>query len=264
MLNIANAWPSVFVANLHKDELELQKELSAGKGSDGAALTAEQRRKDEDDVRLKGDFGSEALKVRRTYPTLTYADKLTLRHGGREFRFMSLVGDARARRCSISPRNGCSSRATCSYPVPYFSPSLSQHARSLRTLGELDADVIIPGHGPAWRDREFLNLEADLLETVVHQVGEAVQKGLDGGGDPEGGRRGAPSCEVHPRRHGAERQVPKVRGSHGRERIPGGPGRGSSVGVRYEEVSRASTSMAAASSLARGTAATWGVTRSSR
>ena len=36
----------------------------------------------------------EGANVQRTYPTLTYGDTLTLYHGGREFRFMSVVGDA--------------------------------------------------------------------------------------------------------------------------------------------------------------------------
>jgi len=38
--------------------------------------------------------------------------------------------------------------------------------------------VIIPGRGPAWHDKDFLNLEAELFEFVVSQVGQAVQKGL--------------------------------------------------------------------------------------
>ena len=38
--------------------------------------------------------------------------------------------------------------------------------------------MIIPGHGPAWHDKDYLNLEADLLKSVVNQVDEAVQQGL--------------------------------------------------------------------------------------
>jgi hypothetical protein len=45
-------------------------------------------------------------------------------------------------------------------------------------LAQLDADVIIPGHGPAFRDKAFLNLEADLLEAVTRGVQEALQKGM--------------------------------------------------------------------------------------
>lgn len=179
MLNIANAWPPVFANNLRKDQADLEKEVNTGKQSDGTALTAEQRRKDEDDVRLEREFVAEATKVKRTYPTLTYSDKLTLHHGGREFRFMSMVGDADGTTVLYLPNEKILVTGdVLSYPVPYVNPALSQHAKSLRTLSRLDADVIIPGHGPAWRDKDFLNLEAELLESVVSQVRQAVQKGM--------------------------------------------------------------------------------------
>jgi cyclase len=179
MLNIANAWPAVFTNNLRKDQAELDKEVSAGKDSDGTALTDEQRLKDENDLRLERDFVAEAIAVKRTYPTLTYSDKLTLRHGGREFRFMSMVGDADGTTVLYLPKEKILVTGdVISYPIPYFTPPLRQHARSLRTLAQFDADIIIPGHGPAWHDKDFLNLEAELLESVVSQVDQAVQKGM--------------------------------------------------------------------------------------
>jgi len=179
MLNIANAWPPVFTNTLRKDEADLDKEVSTGKNSDGTALTAEQRRKDEDDVRIERDFVAEAMKVKRTYPTLTYSDKLTLHHGGREFRFMSVVGDADGTTVLYLPKEKILVTGdVISYPIPYFCLNISQQAKTLRTLAQWNADVIIPGHGPAWHDKDFLNLEAELLESVVNQVQEAVQKGL--------------------------------------------------------------------------------------
>ena len=179
MLNIANAWPPVFTENLRKDQADLDKEVSTGKNSDGTALTAEQRRKDEDDVRLEREFVAEAMTVKPTYPTLTYNDKLTLRHGGREFRFMSMVGDADGTTVLYLPKEKILVTGDMvSYPIPYVNFRVSEHAKSLRRLAQFDADVIIPGHGPAWHDKDFLNLEAELLESVVSQVGQAAQKGM--------------------------------------------------------------------------------------
>ncbi len=179
MLNIANAWPTVFTENLRKDQADLDKEVSSGKNSDGTALTGEQRRKDEEDERLEREFVAEAINVKRTYPTLTYSDKLTLRHGGREFRFMSMIGDATGTTVLYLPQEKILITGdVISCPIPYFSPPLSLHAKSLRTLAQLDADVIIPGHGPAWHDKSFMNLEAELLESIVEQVDHAVQKGV--------------------------------------------------------------------------------------
>jgi glyoxylase-like metal-dependent hydrolase (beta-lactamase superfamily II) len=179
MLNIAKAWPPVFTENLRKDQAALDAEVSIGKEPDGNALTSEQRRKDEDDVRLEREFVAEALNVKRTYPTLTYTDKLTLHHGGREFRFMSVVGDADGTTVLYLPKEKILITGdVLSYPVPYFTPPLSQHAKSLRMLGQIDADVIIPGHGPAWHNKDFLNLEAELLESIISQVRQAVQQGM--------------------------------------------------------------------------------------
>lgn len=179
MLNIANAWPPLFTENLRKDQADFDKEVSTGKESEGNLLTAEQRHKDEGDLRLEREFTAEAMTVKRTYPTLTYNDQLTLHHGGREFRFISMVGDARATTVLYLPKEKILITGDLlSYPIPYFTPPLSQHAKSLRTLAQFDADVIIPGHGPAWRDKDFLNLEAELFESVVSQVRKAVQKGM--------------------------------------------------------------------------------------
>lgn len=179
MLNIANAWPAVFTQNLRNDQSEVEKEIATGKQSDGSALTGEERRKDEDALRREKEFVAEALKVKRTYPTLTYNDHLTLHHGGREFRFMNVVGDANGTTVLYLPQEKILITGdVVSYPVPYFTPPLSQHARSLRKLAQLDFDVLIPGHGPAWHDKDFLNLEAELFESIVRQVDQAVKKGL--------------------------------------------------------------------------------------
>jgi cyclase len=178
MVNIANAWPAEYAADLRKDQADLDQEIRTGKDEDGKPLTGEQQRGDQDDMRLEREFIAEAMQVQRTYPTLTYSNELTLRHGGREFRFISMVGDARGTTVLYLPREKVLVTGDLlSYPIPYFTPPLSQHAKSLRTLAQFGADVIIPGHGPAWHDLSFLNLEAELFESVVNQVGQAVREG---------------------------------------------------------------------------------------
>ena len=179
MLNIAKAWPPLWKANLARDQADLDKEISTGKESDGTQLTEEDRRRDEEEVRLERDFVAEGANVQRSYPTLTYGDTLTLYHGGREFRFMSVVGDADGTTVLYLPKEKILVTGdVASYPIPYFTPPLSQHAKSLRKLAQIDADAIIPGHGPAWHDKNFLNLEADLFESIVNQVVKAEQQGL--------------------------------------------------------------------------------------
>jgi glyoxylase-like metal-dependent hydrolase (beta-lactamase superfamily II) len=47
-----------------------------------------------------------------------------------------------------------------------------------RRLAALDANVIIPGHGKILRDREYLTLETQLIESLVGHVRDAVKRGL--------------------------------------------------------------------------------------
>jgi cyclase len=178
MLNIANAWPAVFQEKLRKDQASLDDEIKSGKNAQGDVLTAEDRRQDEDDVRLERDFTTEGLAVKRTYPTLTYTDTLTLRHGGREFRFISMVGDADGTTVLYLPKEKILITGDLiSYPVPYFSLNIGDEAKNLKTLEQFDAEVIIPGHGPAWRDKDFLRLEMELFDAIVAQAIRAEQRG---------------------------------------------------------------------------------------
>jgi glyoxylase-like metal-dependent hydrolase (beta-lactamase superfamily II) len=179
MRNTANAWPAIFSENLKRSEEAFEKERGSGRAADGSPLTDAQLRKDESDLRLQREFTAEALSVQRTFPTKTYTDELTLRHGGREFRFLSVVGDARGTTVLFLPKEKILVTGdVVSYPIPYFTPPIGEHAKTLRRLATLAAAVIVPGHGPAWHDPEFLNLEAELFESIVRQVTDAAQKGL--------------------------------------------------------------------------------------
>ena len=179
MLNIANAWPSMYRSNLQKDEAEFEKEFSTHQLSDGTPLTPEQLAKDDALRERDREYVSEALTVHRTYPTLTYTDRLVLHHGGREFQFFSMTGDAQATTVMYLPKERILATGDLlSFPVPYYSPPLGQHARSLRALAQFDAATIIPGHGAAEHDKIPLNLELSLFDRIVEQVTQAVQKGL--------------------------------------------------------------------------------------
>jgi len=178
MLGMAKVWPQVWTNQNRAVQAAVDKEISTGKQADGTALTPEQRSQDEADLRLSSEFLAEGVKVKRTFPTLTYTDHLTLRHGGREFRFMSMVGDASSTTVLYLPKEKILITGDLIvHPLPYAVRKLNQVAKELRMLAQLDVDVIIPGHGPASHDKDFLNLEADLSDSIFRQVGEAVQNG---------------------------------------------------------------------------------------
>jgi hypothetical protein len=64
-----------------------------------------------------------------------------------------------------------------SYPYPIH-PSAKPACQESEDAGQVRCGCDHSGHGPAWRDKDFLNLEAELVETVVSQVGQAVQQGM--------------------------------------------------------------------------------------
>jgi cyclase len=170
MRNVASAWPRKFEAELKRREAALAADQQS---------TEEQKRVDAEDTRDYASFVDEAKTLRRTYPTLTYDDSLTLHHGGREFRFMSVTGDAEGTTVLYLPNERVLITGDAvSYPIPYVTPPPSRQLKTLKMLAGLDVAVIIPGHGPAFRDKTFLNLEAALIESVITGVRRALQQGM--------------------------------------------------------------------------------------
>ena len=102
---------------------------------------------------LERGFLEEAVTVKLRFPTVTYGDQLVLYRGGREIRLMSMVGDARGTTVLYLPAQKLLATGdVLSGPVPYFTPPLGQHARSLRTLRALEPAIIVPGHGPVRKE----------------------------------------------------------------------------------------------------------------
>jgi cyclase len=178
MMNMAPAWATGLPRALAAQEKAVADEIKSGEYLPGIRLTPERRALDELDLRRTRDMVAEQAGVIRTFPTLTYTDRLTLYHGGRELRFISVTGDAAGTTVLYLPKEKILITGDAvSYPLPYSTPPLSAHSRSLRELARLDADIIIPGHGPAFRDKAYMLLEADLFDEVLRQVEQALRGG---------------------------------------------------------------------------------------
>ena len=48
---------------------------------------------------------------------------------------------------------------------------------SLREMDALDAGIIVPGQGPAQRDKNFLRLTISLYESIIRQVHASLERG---------------------------------------------------------------------------------------
>jgi cyclase len=178
MLNVAAMWPATLPKALAAEEQAVAEKIAKGELAPGIPLNDERRATLDLELQQGRDMVAEQMKVRRTYPNLTYTDRLTMRRGGREFQFISVTGDAAATTVLYLPKEKILITGdTVSYPLPYYTPPLSAHAASLRRLAALDADIIVPGHGPAFRDNSYMLLEAELFEAVLAATQRALRNG---------------------------------------------------------------------------------------
>jgi cyclase len=179
MQRMAGVWGPRFSAELTSRRAALAAELTSGRREDGSTPTPAELAQEKSDVDEYAIFTDETLKLRRVFPTIAFMDTLSFFHGGREFRFMSVTGDAEGTTVLYLPRERVLITGDAiSYPIPYYNAKLASQAASLRMLAGLNASVILPGHGPAFHDNVFLGLELRLIEAVSKGVADAKAGGV--------------------------------------------------------------------------------------
>lgn len=172
------AWTDRFAKELATRRAAWAEEVRTGRDAGGAPVDAAQRAQDSTDLVDYASLAQETLTSRRVSSTVTYSDTLTLRHGGREFRFMSVMGDAEGTTMLWMPREKVLITGdVVSYPIPYVVRPVA-HAETLRALMAMDVVTIIPGHGPAFHDKNFLALELRLFDAVRIAVEQARSGGV--------------------------------------------------------------------------------------
>ena len=172
---------------LARTRAALEEAKKAGKLSDGAPFTAEARRAMEEDIEQTARFVDEMAPLPRVLPDLAFKDSLTFWRGTREFGLVSATGDATASTVLylpaekivvtgdvlVSPPNG-------SGPPPWTtnSFSISPWVASLREIEALDVALIVPGQGPAMRDKTYLSRTIRLFSSIIAQVHATLERGV--------------------------------------------------------------------------------------
>jgi cyclase len=180
MENTMNVYGKTLLAIVAPANKDREEQLRTGKGSDGKPLAEKDRPDIEDTFRKEKAFMAEYEGMHPALPTLTYDNKVTLYHGGREFQVMHFVGNTAGDSVAYLPKEKILLAGDLlTAPVPFGADS---HPRSwiesLKTLERLDVEVIIPGHGEALRDKKYLQLVRESLESVTDQVHEALRRGM--------------------------------------------------------------------------------------
>ena len=114
-------------------------------------------------------------------PNVTFDSTLTLYRGSREIRLL-YFGRANTRGDTVvylPKEKVVASGDMIVSPVPYAHGSyMTDWIAANKKLAALDADVIVPGHGRVQRDKSYLTLETELIESLVRQVRGSVERGL--------------------------------------------------------------------------------------
>jgi glyoxylase-like metal-dependent hydrolase (beta-lactamase superfamily II) len=168
-------------AAMRKQLHEFKEMLASGKTPSGAPLTDRLRAMFEEGVRELELMLPDIAQARTTPPSLTFEDRLTVHLGGREVQVLFLgrgntAGDAVV---YVPDSRVLITGDLVVRPAPYaFGSFIGEWGATMRKLIAIDAATIVPGHGPLMRDKSYLTLVADTLESISGQVRAAAQEGL--------------------------------------------------------------------------------------
>ena len=112
-------------------------------------------------------------------PTITYSERLTLYFGSHTFQLINTPGHTAGQTSVFIPEEKV---VFTGDNVNYKSPAFLHEAvpyewlKSLKIIGELDADYIVPGHGEVC-DRSYLPEWAEFIQEWIDAVKQAKEKG---------------------------------------------------------------------------------------
>jgi glyoxylase-like metal-dependent hydrolase (beta-lactamase superfamily II) len=174
-------------ASVARSRVALDSTIQSGKQRDGSPLTADARRQSEKDIAETAAFAAEVAAIPRVLPTIAYRDSLILWSGGREFRLISVTGDATGSTVLYLPAekilvmgDALVTQEEGNGPPPWTTNSyaITPWLNSLRGLERLDATIVVPGQGAAFHDKAYLKLTGDLFDSIISQVHAALERGL--------------------------------------------------------------------------------------
>jgi cyclase len=113
-------------------------------------------------------------------PSVTFSDRLTLHLGDHTFHALHLPGHTASETAVYVPEE----RVVFTGDNIFYKTQLFIHQgypdawlESLKKIGELDADAIVPGHGGVC-DKSYLKEQASFIEDWVEAVKQAIEQGL--------------------------------------------------------------------------------------
>jgi len=162
-----------------KDAYGFQKMLDTGKTPDGVALTEDQKTEVKTVLAEKPAVLEELKNIKFQSATLTFEHDFALDLGNREVQVKFLgrgntAGDAVV---YLPKEKIVVAGDLVVYPIPNMIDGYPvEWIQTLQNLAQLDADTIVPGHGPVLHDKSYVYLLRDLMKSAVDQVNETLKQ----------------------------------------------------------------------------------------
>ena len=151
----------------------LRRMLDSGKTRDGRSLTLDEKKEAKNALASLAPVLDELKGIKFQTATLTFEQDFTLDIGNREVQVKFLgrgntSGDAVV---YLSKEKIVVVGDLVVHPIPYIYDGYpTEWIQTLQNLGQLDADIIVPGHGPILHDKTYIFLIRDLLKSAVDQM----------------------------------------------------------------------------------------------
>jgi len=153
--------------------------LSSGKGPDGKALSEDDKKQLKDALVQQEAVIAELKDLKFQSATLIFEHDFSIDLGNREVQVKYLgrgntTGDAVV---YLPKEKVLITGDLVVEPIPYFYDGYPvEWVQTLQDLAALDADSIVPGHGPIMHDKTYIYLERDLIKSAVDQMNEKLRQ----------------------------------------------------------------------------------------
>jgi len=155
--------------------------LASGKNAKGDAMSDAERKELSDSIALYKAYLPELERAPLRPPMVTVSDRTTIHVGTRQVQLLYLGrGNTQGDLVVYLPAEKIVAAGDLLvYPIPFaFESFIADWAQTMERLLALDADIILPGHGPVQRDRRYARLVADILAAATTETRAAVARGL--------------------------------------------------------------------------------------
>ena len=162
-----------------KDRARMRALLESGRNPDGTPISDEMRETTARNLARKERARQEFREFIYRPPAITIDRELAVDLGGRQVQLEFLGrGNTGGDLVVYLPQERIVMAGDLiDHPVPYaFGGYPSEWIRTLQRLGQLDVDVIVPGHGDVMRDKTHLRNVIALLSSVTAQVNQLVDR----------------------------------------------------------------------------------------